>query len=68
MVTAMRKNHVLDGHADFHERGMQALVHHWQKCIANDGDYVEKSWFVAENILYQMVLLCSLYLLLFPWK
>jgi len=21
---------------------MQALVHCWQKCIANDGDYVEK--------------------------
>jgi len=24
--------------ADFYE----ALVHHWQKCIANSGDYVEK--------------------------
>ena len=48
MVTAMRKNHVLDGHADFYERGMQALVHHWQKCIANDGDYVEKQCFAAE--------------------
>jgi len=28
--------------ADFYECGMQALVHHWQKCIANGGDYVEK--------------------------
>jgi len=28
--------------ADFYERGMQALVHRWRKCIANGGDYVEK--------------------------
>jgi hypothetical protein len=28
--------------ADFYECGMQALVHRWRKCIANDGDYVEK--------------------------
>jgi len=30
---------------------------------ANGGDYVEKSWFVAENFLCQIGLLCSLYLL-----
>ena len=29
--------------ADFNERGMQALVHRWRKCIANGGDYVENS-------------------------
>ena len=28
--------------ADFYERGTQALVHCWQKCITNGGDYVEK--------------------------
>jgi len=28
--------------ADFYECGMQALVHRWQKSIANGGDYVEK--------------------------
>ena len=28
--------------ADFYERGIQALVHRWRKCIANGGDYVEK--------------------------
>ena len=43
---------------DFHCCSVQVLVHHWQKCIANGGDY-----FVAENLLYQIVLLCSLYLL-----
>jgi hypothetical protein len=47
----------------FYERGMQALVHRWQKCIANGGDYVEKQCFVAKNLFYQIVLLCSLYLL-----
>jgi len=28
--------------ADFYKHGMQALVHWWQKCIANCGGYVEK--------------------------
>jgi hypothetical protein len=28
--------------ADFHERGVQDLVHRWRKRIANGGDYVEK--------------------------
>ena len=37
--------------AYFYELIMQALVHHWQKCIANSGDYVEKV-FLAENVLY----------------
>jgi hypothetical protein len=46
-----------------YERCMQALVHRWRKCIANGGDYVEKYCFVAKNLLYQIVLLCPLYLL-----
>jgi len=31
-----------------------ALAHCWQKCIANDGDDVEKQWVVAENLFYQI--------------
>ena len=46
-------------HEDFYNHGMQALVHHWWKCITNDSDYVEKHFFVAENFLYRIVLLCS---------
>ena len=37
--------------------------HHWRKCIAHGGYYVEKQCFLAKNLLYQRVLLCSLYLL-----
>jgi len=48
-------------HADFYEHGMQALVHHWKKCITNGGDCVEKQHFVAENLLYQTALLCFSY-------
>ena len=33
------------------------------KCMFNAGDYVEEQCFVAENLLYQTVLLCSLNLL-----
>ena len=29
--------------ADFYNGSMQALVHHWQKYIANGGDYAEKN-------------------------
>jgi len=39
------------------------LVRGWKRCIANGGDCTEKEHFVAENVLYQMVLLCSFYLL-----
>jgi len=54
--------------ADFYDCSMQALVHCWQKCTANGVDCVVKQYFVAENFLYQTVLLCSLYLLSFPGK
>ena len=54
--------------ADIYEQGMLALVHCWQKCIASGGDCVEKVCFVAENLLYEAVLLCSLNLLYFPWR
>jgi len=56
-VTATEKtSHAPDGYVDVYEHGMQALVHHWQKCIANGRVYVEKQCFVAENLLYQIVL------------
>ena len=38
------------------------------ECTAKGDDCVEKQCFVAENLLYQVMLLCSLYPLLFSWK
>lgn len=49
--------------ADFYECSMEALGHHWQKCIANVGDCIEKQHFVADNLLCQTVLLFLLCLL-----
>jgi len=48
------------GMADFCECGMQALVHRWGKCRANGGDCADMDCFAAENLLYQIVLLCYL--------
>ena len=42
--------------AVFCERGMQALVHDWQNCMAYDGDCVEMLCFVAESLFYQTVI------------
>ena len=42
--------------SNFCARGMQALVHGWQDCVANGSVSVEKDSFVAENLLYQTVL------------
>ncbi|PNF17980.1 hypothetical protein B7P43_G17450 [Cryptotermes secundus] len=41
VIVAVRKWLASAG-ADFNGRGIQALVHRWQKCITNGGDYVEK--------------------------
>jgi len=49
--------------ADFYQLSMQAHVGNCPKQVASSGDYVEKSCFVAESLLYQTVLLCSLCLL-----
>jgi hypothetical protein len=49
--------------ADFYQSSTQALVHRWQKCIANYDDHVERQCFVAENLLCLTALLCTLYLL-----
>ena len=67
-VIAAVKQWVTSAHADFYECDIQALVHCCPKYIANGSDCVEKECFIAENLLYQVVLLCTLYLLLFPWK
>ena len=61
-VIAAVKQWVTSADTDFYECGMQALVRRWRKCISSGGNYVEKQ-FVAKNLLYQTVLLCSLYLL-----
>jgi len=42
-IMAAVKQWVTSIGADFYECDMQALVHGWQKYIANCGDYVEKS-------------------------
>ncbi|PNF14079.1 hypothetical protein B7P43_G02148 [Cryptotermes secundus] len=41
VIAAVRKCLASAG-ADFYGCGIQALVHRWQKCITNCGDYVEK--------------------------
>ena len=53
---------VTSASADYYEHNMYALVHCWWKCIANGSDYTEKQYFVAENLLYHTMLLCTLYL------
>jgi len=43
-------------------RFLQAHGRHWWKSVTTAADYVEKWCFVAENLLYKIVSLCSLYL------
>jgi len=33
---------VISAGVDFYKRGMQVLAHCWEKCIAKNGDYIEK--------------------------
>ena len=61
-------SHIPDGHADFYEHGMQALVHCWPKYIVMEVSVLKKQHFEAENLFNQIVLLYSLYLFQFPWK
>jgi hypothetical protein len=63
VVLAAVRKWLASAGADFYERGIQALVHRWQKCITNGGDYVKKYLQVAEILLYLTVLLFFLYLL-----
>ena len=41
-VIAAVKKWTASAGADFYDQGITALVHRWQKCIENGGDYVEK--------------------------
>jgi len=61
--SSVKEKPVLDGHAFFYKHGIQALVHHWQKCIVNGGDYVEKQCFVAiiYSIKWHYCALCNCY-------
>ena len=59
-IIAAAKQWVTSAGVGLYEHGMQALVHCWRKCITNGGVYVEEECFVAENLLYQIVLLCFL--------
>ena len=58
---AAEKMWVTSAGADLYECGMKALVHRWRKCIVSGDDYVEIQCYVAETLLYPMVLLCCLY-------
>jgi len=49
------KIHVLDGHAEFYKHGLEALAHHWQKCLASGSNCVDKRCSVAENVPYQVM-------------
>ena len=61
-ITAVAKwQQVTSAGTDFNEQGMQAVVHHQWKCIAKSSDYDEKQCFVAENLLCQIVLSCSIH-------
>ena len=42
VVIAAVKQWTTSAGAVFYERGMQALIHRWRKCITNGDDYVEK--------------------------
>ena len=48
---------------DIYKCTMQALVHCSQKCTFSGDAYVERQWLIAENLLYQIALICSSYLL-----
>jgi len=58
-VTAV-KQWVTSACAEFFVHSTQSPLHSWQKYTANGADNAEKQNFVAENLFYQIVLLCSL--------
>ena len=59
-----------DSGSDCYECGMQALVLFitGKNTQLMEMTVLKKQCFVAQNLLYQIVLLCSLYLLSSPWK
>ena len=62
-IVAVVKQLATSSGIDFYKHSMQAPFHLGQKCVANGSYYVEKECSEARNLLYQIVLLCSLYLL-----
>ena len=69
VATVMWKaSHVPDSHEDSMWMACRLLSIAGENALANYGDYIEKWCSVAENLLYQTVLLCSLHLLYFPRK
>jgi len=40
-IMVAMKQWVISAGANFYEHSMQALIHGWQKCRANDGHYRE---------------------------
>ena len=64
MVTSTEEtSHILDGHLEISHYEMKCLVHLGR--LAYGVDYIEKWCSVAGNMLYQIVLLYSLYVLFF---
>ena len=59
-ITAAVKQWVTSAGAACYKCSLQAPVHCWQKFTG--GGHIEKQCFVAENLVYQVLLLCSLYL------
>ena len=55
-VISALKQRITSASADFYECSMRALVHCWWKCRTIGGYYAEKQTFVAENLLYQTVI------------
>jgi len=55
-IIAAVKLWVIPTAADFFMRSMQALVHHWKKCRANDGDYAQKQFCSWESALSNNVI------------
>ena len=57
-----------DRNAQLSHHGIKSFNQHICNQSANGSDFVKKQCFLAENLLHQIVLLCTLYLLCFPWK
>jgi hypothetical protein len=42
MLSLWPSKWLLEADRNFYERGMQALVQRWRKCVQSDGEYVGK--------------------------
>lgn len=50
VIKAAVKQLVASTGTGFYEHDMNALVHHWQKCLVNGGDFVEKIVFCSNEL------------------